>query len=194
LSVVFDSNNRGQIVGGFVDAGGTVTHFLLDDDVFTPIAFPGALKAFPFDINNHGQIVGGYIDTGGIEHGFLLDKGTFTAVDVPGFSTLRFPRRGSTWPCAWSGLRAAFAPPVASRAFAYAGITLYEAMVPGMPGYRSLEGQLPDFPDFALTGTSRRSPLAGRGQRGSRRHPAPPVSHRVGRESRRRRRARHPRD
>ena len=36
-----------------------------------------------------------------------------------------------------------FTPPVASRAFAYAGITLYEAMVPGMPGYRSLEGQLP---------------------------------------------------
>jgi hypothetical protein len=36
-----------------------------------------------------------------------------------------------------------FTPPVASRAFAYAGITLYAAMVPGMPGYRSLEGQLP---------------------------------------------------
>ena len=31
-----------------------------------------------------------------------------------------------------------FSPPVASRAFAYAGLTLYEAVVPGMPGYRSL--------------------------------------------------------
>jgi hypothetical protein len=28
--------------------------------------------------------------------------------------------------------------PVAARAFAYAGLTLYEAVVPGMPGYRSL--------------------------------------------------------
>jgi len=36
-------------------------------------------------------------------------------------------------------------PPVASRAFAYAGITLYEALVPGMPGYRTLAGQLDDF-------------------------------------------------
>jgi hypothetical protein len=53
-------------------------------------------------------------------------------------------------PTAWFDLAlrlvrttAGFSPPVASRAFAYAGITLYEAMVPGMSGYRSLEGQLP---------------------------------------------------
>jgi hypothetical protein len=31
-----------------------------------------------------------------------------------------------------------FSPPVAARAFAYAGLTLYEAVVPGMRGYRSL--------------------------------------------------------
>lgn len=53
-------------------------------------------------------------------------------------------------PTAWFDLAlrlvrntAGFTPPVASRAFAYTGIALYEAMVPGMPGYRSLEGQLP---------------------------------------------------
>ncbi len=33
-------------------------------------------------------------------------------------------------------------PPVASRAFGYDGVALYEAVVPGMPGYRSLAGQL----------------------------------------------------
>lgn len=56
-------------------------------------------------------------------------------------------------PTAWFDLAlrlvrttAGFTPPVASRALAYAGITLYEAMVPGMPGYRSLEGELPGFP------------------------------------------------
>ncbi|MFN8487498.1 MAG: vanadium-dependent haloperoxidase [Caldilineaceae bacterium] len=39
-----------------------------------------------------------------------------------------------------------FAPPVASRTFGYAAIALYEAVVPGMPGYQSLAGQLTDLP------------------------------------------------
>ncbi len=35
-----------------------------------------------------------------------------------------------------------FSPPVASRAFGYLGVTLYETVQPGMEGYRSLAGQL----------------------------------------------------
>lgn len=35
-----------------------------------------------------------------------------------------------------------FSPPVASRVFGYSGVTLYEAIVPGMAGYQSLAGQL----------------------------------------------------
>ncbi len=35
-----------------------------------------------------------------------------------------------------------FTPPVASRLFAYTGITVYETVVPGMPQYQSLAGQL----------------------------------------------------
>jgi hypothetical protein len=38
-----------------------------------------------------------------------------------------------------------FSPPVASRAFGYAGVALYEALTPGMPGRRSLAGQLNDL-------------------------------------------------
>jgi hypothetical protein len=38
-----------------------------------------------------------------------------------------------------------------SRPFAYAGIALYEAVVPGMPGYRSLSGQLTDMPAMPKT-------------------------------------------
>jgi hypothetical protein len=38
-----------------------------------------------------------------------------------------------------------FSPPVASRAFGYAGVALYEALVPGMPGRRTLAGQLNDL-------------------------------------------------
>ena len=36
-----------------------------------------------------------------------------------------------------------FSPPVASRAFAYAGLTLYEAVEPAMHGYRSLRRPFP---------------------------------------------------
>ncbi len=35
-----------------------------------------------------------------------------------------------------------FTPPVAARAFGYAGLTMYETVVPGMPQYQSLKGQL----------------------------------------------------
>ena len=50
-------------------------------------------------------------------------------------------------PAAWFDLSLAlvrsatgFSPPVASRAFAYAGLTLYEAVVPAMERHRSLGG------------------------------------------------------
>jgi PAP2 superfamily len=39
-----------------------------------------------------------------------------------------------------------FSPPVASRAFGYAGITLYETVVPGSSEYKSLAGQLTSMP------------------------------------------------
>ncbi len=50
-----------------------------------------------------------------------------------------------------------FSPPVASRAFAYLGLALYESVLPGVPGGRSLAGQLNELsslpwaqPDEAL--------------------------------------------
>ena len=36
----------------------------------------------------------------------------------------------------------------ADRALAYCGIATYEAVVPGMPAYQSLTGQLNDFPEM----------------------------------------------
>jgi hypothetical protein len=38
-----------------------------------------------------------------------------------------------------------FSPPVASRAFAYTGVCLYEIVAPGATGYRSLAGQLQEL-------------------------------------------------
>ena len=40
---------------------------------------------------------------------------------------------------------AGFTPPVAARAFGYMGLTLYESVVPGMPGYLSSQGRLFEF-------------------------------------------------
>jgi hypothetical protein len=39
-----------------------------------------------------------------------------------------------------------FSPPVAARAMGYTGVTLYEALAPGMTGYRSLAGLLNELP------------------------------------------------
>jgi len=49
----------------------------------------------------------------------------------------------------WSGMQLylirntpGFTPPVAARSLGYAGLALYEAVVPGMPAHRSMAGQL----------------------------------------------------
>jgi hypothetical protein len=71
----------------------------------------------------------------------------------PAQAAPRFPDAGefdATVPIAWFDLALelvertpGYSPPVASRAFGYTGVTLYEAIVPGMDGYRSL---LPNMP------------------------------------------------
>jgi hypothetical protein len=42
-------------------------------------------------------------------------------------------------------------PPTNSRLFAYSGVALYEAVVPGMPAYQSLSGQLTAMPAMQQT-------------------------------------------
>lgn len=43
-----------------------------------------------------------------------------------------------------------FTPPVAARAFGYSSLALYESVVPGMPEFISLQGQLTDFIGFGM--------------------------------------------
>jgi hypothetical protein len=50
---------------------------------------------------------------------------------------------------------AGFSPPVASRTFGYAGIALYEALVPGMEGFRSLAGVLAGLGPLPAAGRNR---------------------------------------
>jgi hypothetical protein len=67
----------------------------------------------------------------------------FTARDASQFS--------AEVPVAWFDLAYAavrderLSPPEAGRVFGYLGVGLYEALVPGMPGYQSLAGQLNDL-------------------------------------------------
>jgi len=48
---------------------------------------------------------------------------------------------------------AGFSPPVASRALGYGGVTLYEAVVPGIPGGQSLAGQLNELESLPKAAT-----------------------------------------
>jgi hypothetical protein len=47
-----------------------------------------------------------------------------------------------------------FSPPVASRAFGYAGVALYESLLPGMSDHRSMAGLLNDLPPLPAKGTN----------------------------------------
>ena len=63
-------NNRGQLVGNYVDGAGTTHGFLYSDGNFTTIDYPGATLTAARAINNRGEIVGAYQDASGT-HGFI---------------------------------------------------------------------------------------------------------------------------
>lgn len=50
----------------------------------------------------------------------------------------------------YTKLTPGFSPPVAARAFGYAGLTLYEAVVHGMPEYQSMVGQLNELNELPM--------------------------------------------
>jgi len=95
-TVLYGLNQRGQSVGGYVDADGAVQGFLLAKGVFTSIQFPGAKATTPIKVNARGQIVGVFSEVTDRRplrppfSGFLLDGGVFTRIDVPG-ATSTFP-------------------------------------------------------------------------------------------------------
>jgi probable HAF family extracellular repeat protein len=90
VTVAAGVNNRGQVVGGYLDANGTPHGYRWDKGRFTTIDVPGAVGTMLGDINDRGEIVGVYSDdpddpTGATGvHGFLLSRGDFTTFDAPG--------------------------------------------------------------------------------------------------------------
>jgi len=76
-------NSEGQIVGRYVDSGGSFHGFLLSQGTYSSIDVPGASFTIAHGINDAGQIVGRYGDALGT-HGFVMSGGNFITVNFPG--------------------------------------------------------------------------------------------------------------
>src|ERR1700747_58415 len=81
-------NERGDIVGEFIDSNGVTSGFVRfrDGSFSAPIVDPNDTVGFTEGrgINNPGTVVGDYATADGNNHGFFLSGGTFTEYDIPG--------------------------------------------------------------------------------------------------------------
>src|SRR6266478_1939511 len=81
-------NERGDVVGVFVDSNGVTRAFVRfsDGSFSAPIVDPNDTVGFTEGrgINNSGTVCGDYASPDGNNHGFFLSGGTFTEYDVPG--------------------------------------------------------------------------------------------------------------
>jgi uncharacterized membrane protein len=89
-SEAFKNNDRGDVVGEYLDDAGFTHGFLLSKKgVLTTLDFPGSSDTAAWGINESGTVVGNWdlLDSGGnliATHGFAWDNGSFTQVDFPG--------------------------------------------------------------------------------------------------------------
>lgn len=76
----------GRIVGLYtnMDAGNRQEGYLLENDVVTPLLFPGSQQTAAWDVNPRGDIVGNYRDATGRNRAFLRHAGRYLSVDFPG--------------------------------------------------------------------------------------------------------------
>jgi probable HAF family extracellular repeat protein len=82
-----DINDRGQVVGQFIDPSGT-HGFVFEEDSFCQLDYPDATSTNILGINNLGQMVG-MLTTLTATAGFLYDRGTFSpALSFPGAGNL----------------------------------------------------------------------------------------------------------
>ena len=81
-------NERGDIVGEFIDSNGVTRGFVRfsDGSFSAPIVDPNDTVGFTDGrgINNFRKVVGDYVGSDGNIHSFFLSGGTFTEYDVPG--------------------------------------------------------------------------------------------------------------
>jgi uncharacterized membrane protein len=89
FSEAFKINDRGDIVGRFLDDNNFSHGFLFSKGVLTTLDFPGASQTQALGINESGTVVGSWdlLDADGnllAEHGFTWKNGAFTEVNFPG--------------------------------------------------------------------------------------------------------------
>ena len=81
-------NERGDIVGEFIDSSGVTRGFVRfsDGSFSAPIVDPNDTVGFTEGrgINNSRTVAGDYVISDGTVHSFLLSGGTFTEYDLPG--------------------------------------------------------------------------------------------------------------
>jgi uncharacterized membrane protein len=81
-------NERGDIVGEFIDSNGVTSGFVRfsDGSFSAPIVDPNDTVGFTEGrgINNSRTVAGDYVISDGTLHSFFLSGGTFTEYDVPG--------------------------------------------------------------------------------------------------------------
>ena len=71
LTVAEGINNRGEIVGLYVDADGNQHGFVFNNGVYATIDVPRESNTGVFSINAKGEIVGSYDDASGVTHGYV---------------------------------------------------------------------------------------------------------------------------
>ena len=71
LTVAEGINNRGQIVGLYIDADGNQHGFVLRNGAYATIDVPGGTNTGVFSVNAKGEIVGSYNDASGVTHGYV---------------------------------------------------------------------------------------------------------------------------
>jgi hypothetical protein len=81
-------NERGDVVGVFVDSNGVTRAFVRfsDGSFSAPIVAPNDTAGFTEGrgINNSRTVCGDYVGSDGNLHGFVLSSGTFTEYNIPG--------------------------------------------------------------------------------------------------------------
>jgi hypothetical protein len=98
---VVSINDRGTVVGSYIDASGVSHGFVRDPHgTITTIDAAGAGtgpfqgtggQAVVMSLNDRGTIAGSYTDAGGVSHGLVRDKhGTITTIDAPGAAASAF--------------------------------------------------------------------------------------------------------
>src|SRR5436189_2185384 len=88
LTLPQEINERGDIVGVFIDSLGVTRGFVRfsDGSFSAPIVDPNDTVGFTEGrgINNPGTVCGDYATSDGNSHGFFLPGGTFTEYDIHG--------------------------------------------------------------------------------------------------------------